>query len=59
MTSALVRKGVLKKNAVNIVWLSLLVAGFTAGSVRADEGAVARTNVCHKGTIIIKTTDDE
>jgi hypothetical protein len=46
-------------NTVNIVWLTIVMAVFTAGAVLADEGVVERTNVCRKGTLIIKTTDNE
>ena len=46
-------------NAVKIVWLTIVAAIFTAGAVLADDGVVKRTNVCRKGTHIIKTADDE
>ena len=45
-------------NAVKIVWLTIVMVLFTAGVVLADEGVVERTDVCRKGTLIIKTTDD-
>ena len=41
------------------VFLILLLAFVFIGSVQADDGVVVRTDVCRKGTIIIKTTDGE
>ena len=43
--------------AANALWTAILMAFFTVGSVLADEGVVERTDVCRKGTIVIKTTD--
>ena len=39
------------------VWLTMAVILFAAGAVLADEGVVERTDVCRKGTLIIKTSD--
>jgi hypothetical protein len=38
--------------------LAMGVVLFAAGSAMADEGVVERTDVCHKGTLIIKTADN-
>jgi len=59
VNSAAVRALSVKTMAVYTVWLVILATFGTARSVLADEGVVERTNVCHKGTIIIKTSDDE
>ena len=59
METAAVRAGIIKMHAVNMAWATILVAVLMAGPVLADEGVVERTNVCRKGTLIIKTTDDE
>lgn len=45
--------------AANTLWLVSLMLFFTVGSVLADGGVVERTDVCRKGTLIIKTTDGE
>ena len=37
----------------------MMAAVLRPGRSLADEGVVQRTNVCRKGTLIIKTTDDE
>ena len=38
--------------------LAIGVILLTAGSAMADEGVVERTDVCQKGTLIIKTADN-
>ena len=43
--------------AANTVWFTILIVLCTAGAVLADEGIVERTDVCRKGTLIIKTSD--
>jgi hypothetical protein len=42
----------------NAVCFSTLVVHMITGYAVADEGVVERTNVCRKGTLIIKTADD-
>jgi hypothetical protein len=39
------------------IWFTIAVIFFTAGPVLADDGIVERTDVCRKGTLIIKTND--
>jgi hypothetical protein len=39
------------------IWFTMAVILFAAGPVLADDGIVERTDVCRKGTIIIKTSD--
>jgi len=41
------------------IWFTIAVILFAAGTVLAEEGIVERTDVCRKGTIVIKTTDGE
>jgi hypothetical protein len=43
--------------AAHTAWLTLLLVLFTTGAVLAEEGIVVRTDVCRKGTIVIKTRD--
>ena len=43
--------------ASNTLWITILLVLCTAGAVLADEGVVERTDVCRKGTIVIKTSD--
>lgn len=59
MESIVVRVKSLNMNAVKIVWCTIMVAVLAAGPVLADEGVVQRTNVCRKGTLVIKTVDNE
>jgi len=59
MATVAVRAGILKKHVANMARATILVAVFMVGPVLADEGVVERTNVCRKGTLIIKTTADE
>ena len=40
------------------VWGCIVMPLMLAGPAWADEGVVERTDVCRKGTLIIKTTDD-
>ena len=39
------------------IWFAIAVILFAAGSVLADDGIVERSDVCRKGTLIIKTND--
>jgi len=48
----------MKKRTFHTGWLGILVVLMLAGPARADEGVVERTDVCRKGTVIIKTADD-
>ena len=41
----------------NTQWITILLVLCTTGAVFADEGVVERTDVCRKGTIVIKTSD--
>lgn len=59
MKSSAAKTGISKMNAATILWATLLVAIFAAGPVLADEGVVQRTNLCRKGTIVIKTNGNE
>ncbi len=43
--------------AAKALWFAILMIFFTAGAVLADDGIVERTDVCRKGTIVIKTSD--
>ena len=44
-------------STANALWFAILLIFFTTGNVLADEGTVERTDVCRKGTIVIKTSD--
>ncbi len=48
----------MKKIICHIVWLGILVVLMPVGPALADDGVVERTDVCRKGTVIIKTDDD-
>lgn len=58
MKPASVRSATIKKITVNAMAVTILAFLCMAGPALADEGVVERTNVCRKGTLIIKTTDD-
>jgi hypothetical protein len=58
MKPAAVRAEIVNTIAVNAIWIAILIFFFAVGPVLADEGIVERADVCHKGSIIIKTTDD-
>jgi len=38
------------------LWFAILTVFFAAGAAMADEGVVARIDVCRKGTLIIRTS---
>ena len=59
MNSTTGKAGITNIKAANILWGTLLVAIFAVGPVLADEGIVQRTNLCRKGTIVIKTNGNE
>jgi hypothetical protein len=39
------------------VWFTMAVILFAAGTILAEDGIVERTDVCRKGTLIIRTSD--
>jgi hypothetical protein len=48
----------MRKITCHTVWFGILVVLVIAGPALADDGVVERTDVCRKGTLIIKTADD-